>query len=118
MCAGPLLFCAFGPCHHQDVCSSCVARLRLLQKNTDCAICRKPCPVVFVTRYMDLHTKRVPESAWEDIRVCLHPLCLCHPASQPLPQNTTVRRYTVDACRRLRSAPGVRLWLQPSERAV
>ena len=69
VCAGPLMFCAFGPCHHQEVCSSCVARMRLLQKNTDCAICRKPCPTVFVTRYMDSHTKRVPESAWEDLRV-------------------------------------------------
>ena len=76
VCAEPLRFCAFGPCQHQGICSSCVARMRLVQNNTDCAICRKPCPQVFVTRFMDTHTRRIGTDAWEELVVCS---CLLHP---------------------------------------
>lgn len=92
MCAEPLQFCAFGPCHHQDVCSACVARMRLVQKNMGCAICRKPCPQVFVTRYLDSHTRRVTDTAWEEMQVRA---CACGPSDCSV-ADTRVRRQCAD----------------------
>lgn len=43
--------------------------MRLVQNNSDCAICRKPCPQVFVTRFMDQHTRRVGTDAWDELVV-------------------------------------------------
>lgn len=63
------MFCAFGPCHHQEVCSKCMARLRLIDKNMNCPICREECPIIYVTRFMDDHTLRIAQDQWEVLKV-------------------------------------------------
>jgi hypothetical protein len=69
VCADPLEFCAFGPCGHDTICSKCVTRMRLMQNSRSCVICKSPAEHVFVTRYMDEHTKRIPAQAWPDLPV-------------------------------------------------
>lgn len=70
VCAEPLKFCAFGPCHHQEVCSLCMARLRYLKNDKTCPICRHECPVIFVTRHLDNnYTKRVGKDQWAELEV-------------------------------------------------
>eukprot|EP00892_Ulva_mutabilis_P008487 jgi/Ulvmu1/600/UM001_0608.1 len=68
ICAEPLQFCAFGPCHHQDVCSFCMARLRFLQQDKNCPMCRHKCPLVFITRHLDNnYTKRIAPDQWTQL---------------------------------------------------
>ena len=69
VCTETLNFCAFGPCQHQEVCSRCMARLRLLDKNMNCAICREECPIIYVTRFMEEHTPRIPQDRWGTLKV-------------------------------------------------
>jgi hypothetical protein len=69
ICAVPLAFCAFGLCHHQTMCTNCAGRLRILKEDRNCPMCKQDCPQVFVTRYMDQHTRRIPQDAWAKLKV-------------------------------------------------
>lgn len=80
VCADPLQFCAFGPCGHDTICSKCVTRMRLMQGSRSCVICKSPAEYVFVTRYMDEHTKKIPAQAWDDLPVRVWYPLHCVPA--------------------------------------
>jgi hypothetical protein len=41
VCAEPLAWVAAGPCGHTEVCHRCCARLRLVLKDTRCALCKQ-----------------------------------------------------------------------------
>ncbi|KAM0839988.1 hypothetical protein ACQ4PT_059957 [Festuca glaucescens] len=45
-----LRWVAVGPCGHREVCSKCTVRIRSVDGNRLCCICRTPCPAVVVTR--------------------------------------------------------------------
>ncbi|KAL6846439.1 hypothetical protein ACP4OV_023887 [Aristida adscensionis] len=53
VCTEPLEWVAVGRCGHADVCAGCAARLRFLQRNRRCCICRTRCPTVLVIRAGD-----------------------------------------------------------------
>jgi hypothetical protein len=40
---------AVGPCGHREICSQCAVRIRLVEGNRRCCICRALCPTVIVT---------------------------------------------------------------------
>ena len=69
ICADVLEFCAFGPCGHNTVCSKCVTRLRQLQNSKECVFCKASWEYVFVTKFMDEHTRRVTPETFEDLKV-------------------------------------------------
>ncbi|KAM0892796.1 hypothetical protein ACQ4PT_025515 [Festuca glaucescens] len=50
VCMERLRWVAVGPCGHREVCSKCAVRIRSVDGNRLCCICRTPCPAVLVTR--------------------------------------------------------------------
>lgn len=50
VCADTMDWVAYGLCGHREVCSTCVARLRLVMDDKRCCICKTVCPSVFVTK--------------------------------------------------------------------
>jgi hypothetical protein len=50
VCMERLMWVAVGPCGHHEVCSKCAVRIRSVDSNRLCCICRAPCPAVLVTR--------------------------------------------------------------------
>ncbi|KAI9086119.1 hypothetical protein K1719_031952 [Acacia pycnantha] len=59
-CAEPLEWVAYSPCLHREVCSTCVARLRLICVDRRCCICKTQCDRVFVTK--NIHNLTFPTS--------------------------------------------------------
>ncbi|CAI5981838.1 unnamed protein product [Closterium sp. NIES-64] len=57
VCAEPLRWVAIGPCRHRDVCSMCVARLRIVMNDRRCCICKQDCPAVVVTKALGEYTR-------------------------------------------------------------
>jgi hypothetical protein len=49
VCMERLRWVAVGPCGHREVCSKCAIRIRSVDRNRQCCICRTPCPAVVVT---------------------------------------------------------------------
>jgi hypothetical protein len=45
-----LRWVAVGLCGHREVCSKCTVRIRSVDGNRLCCICRTPCPTVVITR--------------------------------------------------------------------
>jgi hypothetical protein len=50
VCREPADWAAVGPCGHREVCVNCAVRLRFVDRNSQCCICRALCPTVVVTR--------------------------------------------------------------------
>jgi E3 ubiquitin-protein ligase ZNF598 len=67
VCAEVLRWTAIGPCGHKEACHSCIARLRLVCKDTRCVICKQECEAVFVTRAAGSFTAAPPASAFADL---------------------------------------------------
>ena len=59
VCAEPLRWVAVAACGHRDVCSVCVARLRLVLNDRRCCICKQEADAVLVTRANGVYTKVV-----------------------------------------------------------
>ncbi|XP_044492863.1 E3 ubiquitin-protein ligase ZNF598-like [Mangifera indica] len=61
VCADTLEWVAYGSCGHQDVCSTCVARLRFICNDRRCCICKTECNVVFVTKALGDYTRMISD---------------------------------------------------------
>ncbi|AQL09127.1 Putative RING zinc finger domain superfamily protein [Zea mays] len=61
VCADTMDWVAYGLCGHREVCSTCVARLRLVMDDKRCCICKTVCPSVFVTKAMGKYTRVVTD---------------------------------------------------------
>ncbi|KAH9303106.1 hypothetical protein KI387_014689, partial [Taxus chinensis] len=61
VCAEPLEWLAYGPCGHNEVCSTCTARLRFILDDQRCCICKQECPTVFVTKALGDYTKSIKD---------------------------------------------------------
>ncbi|GMI85845.1 hypothetical protein like AT3G62240 [Hibiscus trionum] len=59
VCAENLEWVAYGACGHQDVCSKCIARLRLICNDRRCCICKTESNVIFVTKALGDYTKKI-----------------------------------------------------------
>ncbi|CAI5983530.1 unnamed protein product [Closterium sp. NIES-65] len=57
VCAEPLEWVAIGPCGHRDVCSMCVARLRVVMNDQRCCICKQSSLAVVVTKALGDYTR-------------------------------------------------------------
>ncbi|GJP57904.1 hypothetical protein CLOP_g17974 [Closterium sp. NIES-67] len=57
VCAEPLEWVAIGPCGHRDVCSMCVARLRVVMTDQRCCICKQSSLAVVVTKALGDYTR-------------------------------------------------------------
>lgn len=68
MCAEPLEWVGYGVCGHQDVCSTCIARLRFVLSDKRCCICKQECPSVFMTKALGNFTKVVKK--FEGLHEC------------------------------------------------
>lgn len=71
VCADPLDFTAFGVCGHNEVCSRCVARMRIVLKDKGCVFCRQECGQVFFTRFMGDYTARLGPEDFDKLKVGL-----------------------------------------------
>lgn len=63
VCCEPMQFVAVPRCGHTDVCSTCVARLRMVVGSVECAMCRAPSEHVLVTRFSGSFTAHWQEEA-------------------------------------------------------
>ncbi|KAK8521896.1 hypothetical protein V6N13_021969 [Hibiscus sabdariffa] len=61
VCAGNLEWVAYGACGHQDVCSTCIARLRFICNDRRCCICKAESNVIFVTKALGDYTKKISD---------------------------------------------------------
>ncbi|KAK8650632.1 hypothetical protein V6N13_140264 [Hibiscus sabdariffa] len=61
VCAGNLEWVAYGACGHQDVCSTCIVRLRFICNDRRCCICKAESNVVFVTKALGDYTKKISD---------------------------------------------------------
>jgi hypothetical protein len=91
VCTNPLDWTGIGPCGHNEICSRCVARMRFVLKDKNCAICKQECPSVFFTRYAGDYTSRLDFSV--DLKVdliCCPPPLMLHGLrySAPPPHTT------------------------------
>ncbi|KAL2508570.1 RING/U-box superfamily protein [Forsythia ovata] len=59
VCADILNWVAYGPCGHNEVCSTCVARCRFISHDRCCSICKTPSNIVFATKDLGQYTKRI-----------------------------------------------------------
>ncbi|KAL6655698.1 hypothetical protein ACP70R_006524 [Stipagrostis hirtigluma subsp. patula] len=50
VCTEPLAWVAIGRCGHRDVCADCTTKLRFLDGDQRCCICRTHCPTVLITK--------------------------------------------------------------------
>ncbi|KAJ1289442.1 hypothetical protein BS78_02G164300 [Paspalum vaginatum] len=50
VCMEPVDWVAVGPCGHRMVCVNCAVRMRAVDRNLQCCICRTLCPTVVVTK--------------------------------------------------------------------
>uniref|UniRef100_A0A7C9A509 RING-type domain-containing protein n=1 Tax=Opuntia streptacantha TaxID=393608 RepID=A0A7C9A509_OPUST len=57
VCAEALEWVAYGPCGHQDVCATCIARLRFVCHDRRCCICKSLSNTVFVTKALGSFTR-------------------------------------------------------------
>lgn len=59
VCADNLEWVAYGACGHREVCSTCVARLRVICEDRRCCICKTENDVVFVTKALGDYTRMI-----------------------------------------------------------
>ncbi|KAF8688825.1 hypothetical protein HU200_042156 [Digitaria exilis] len=50
VCMEPAEWVGVGPCGHREVCVTCAARMRFVELNMRCCICRAFCPTVVITK--------------------------------------------------------------------
>eukprot|EP00762_Andalucia_godoyi_P006117 ANDGO_00349.mRNA.1 E3 ubiquitin-protein ligase HEL2 len=62
VCFENLTVCAVGPCNHANVCYKCSIRMRILQRDTSCCVCKQPIPTALYIPYRDLGAKK-----WGDL---------------------------------------------------
>ena len=49
VCTSEMKFSAIGNCEHNDVCSECVQRLRIIHNDRRCCVCQQECEFVFIS---------------------------------------------------------------------
>ncbi|XVF31518.1 hypothetical protein REPUB_Repub16aG0152900 [Reevesia pubescens] len=57
VCADTLEWVAYGPCGHQEVCSTCVIRLRFTCNDCRCCLCKSELKTIFITKALGDYTK-------------------------------------------------------------
>ena len=60
VCAEPLEWVAYAACGHNETCSKCVARLRVVLEDSRCVLCQQSGGAVVVTRFSGAYTAIVP----------------------------------------------------------
>eukprot|EP00252_Welwitschia_mirabilis_P012374 TRINITY_DN27403_c0_g1_i1.p1 TRINITY_DN27403_c0_g1~~TRINITY_DN27403_c0_g1_i1.p1 ORF type:complete len:895 (+),score=164.66 TRINITY_DN27403_c0_g1_i1:192-2876(+) len=61
ICAEPLIWLAYGQCGHRDICSTCMTRMRFILGDKCCCICKRDCPVVFMTKALGDYTNVITD---------------------------------------------------------